>query len=295
MKKNNKTIDNNLINRFRNIKFNKKLLIHIFITGLGFLMIYPLLWMLSSSFKPSTEIFASESFFPQIFTLENYIIGWKGISGYTFTRFFTNSFFVTFMVVLGTLISSSMAAFAFSKLDFPLKKLFFAIMLGTLMLPYHVRLIPTYIVFNKLDWINTFLPLYVPRFFATHAFFVFLLVQYMRTIPNEIMESAKIDGSSMIGIYLRLMMPLSVPALITSGILTFIWTWNDFFSQLLYLSDVTKFTVAIALRMFIDATSGSSWGAMFAMSVLSLVPLFAIFVFFQKYIVEGITSGSVKG
>ncbi|MFP4662190.1 MAG: carbohydrate ABC transporter permease [Halanaerobiales bacterium] len=276
-------------------KLNKKIFIHIFIILLGFIMIYPLLWMVSSSFKPSNEIFTSGSFFPETFTLENYIIGWRGLSGFTFAKFFTNSFFVTFMVVLGTLISSSMAAFAFSKLDFPLKKIFFTIMLSTLMLPYHVRLIPTYIVFNKLGWINTFLPIYVPRFFATHAFFVFLLVQYMKTIPNEIMESAEIDGASKIGIYIRLMMPLSVPALITSGILSFIWTWNDFFTQLLYLSDVTKFTVAVALRMFIDATSGSSWGAMFAMSVLSLVPLFTIFVFFQKYIVEGITSGSVKG
>ncbi|MFP4661743.1 MAG: carbohydrate ABC transporter permease [Halanaerobiales bacterium] len=292
MKMISKFIDNNTKQKKR---FNKKIFIHIFVIALGFIMIYPLLWMLSSSFKPSTEIFTSKSFFSEVFTLENYIIGWRGMSGYTFSRFFANSFFVTFMVVIGTLISSSMAAFAFSKLDFPLRKVFFVIMMSTLMLPYHVRLIPTYIVFHKLGWINTFLPLYVPRFFATDAFFVFLLVQYMKTIPNEIMESARIDGASRIGIYLRLMMPLSVPALITSGILTFIWTWNDFFTQLLYLSDVSKFTIAIALRMFVDATSGSSWGAMFAMSVLSLVPLFVIFVFFQKYIVEGITSGSVKG
>lgn len=288
------TISKSLKNKVT-IKLNKKILIHIFIIVVGFAMIYPLLWMLSSSFKPSTEIFASESFLPEQFTLENYIEGWKGISGYTFTTFFANSFFVTFMVVMGTLISSSMAAFAFAKLEFPLKNVFFAIMMGTLMLPYHVKLIPTYIVFNILGWINTFLPLYVPRFFATHGFFVFLLVQYMRTIPNEIIESAKIDGASTIAIFVRLMLPLSLPALITSAILTFIWTWNDFFSQLLYLSDVTKFTVAVALRMFVDATSGSSWGAMFAMSVLSLVPLFVIFVFFQKYIVEGITAGGVKG
>ncbi len=294
MKTTSEGLFNNQIKKLRE-KYNKKIFIHIFIIVVGVLMIYPLLWMLSSSFKPSTEIFAAKSFFPQVFTLENYIQGWKGISGYTFGTFFANSFFVTFMVVVGTLISSSMAAFAFSKLEFPLKKVFFGIMLATLMLPYHVKLIPTYIIFNKLGWINTFLPLYIPRFFATHAFFVFLLVQYMRTIPNEIMESAEIDGASKIGIFIRLMLPLSVPALITSGILSFIWTWNDFFSQLLYLSNVTKFTVAVALRMFVDATSGSSWGAMFSMSVLSLVPLFVIFVFFQKYIVEGITAGSVKG
>lgn len=279
----------------QNKKLDKKLFIHIFIILLGFGMVYPLLWMLSSSFKPSQEIFASGSFFPQVFTIENYITGWKGISGYTFGRFFANSFFVTFMAVAGNIISASMAAYAFSKLEFPLKNFFFAIMLATLMLPFHVTLIPQYILFNKLGWINTYLPFIVPKFLGVQAFFVFLLVQYMRTIPNEIMESARIDGASKIGIYLRLMMPLSVPALITTGILTFMWTWNDFFSQLLYLNEVSKFTIAIALRMFVDATSGSSWGAMFAMSILSLVPLFLLFVFFQKYIVEGITSGSVKG
>jgi len=285
---------NNQIKKLRE-KYNKKIFIHIFIIVVGVLMIYPLLWMLSSSFKPSTEIFAAKSFFPQVFTLENYIQGWKGISGYTFGTFFANSFFVTFMAVLGNVVSASMAAYAFAKLEFPLKNILFAIMMATLMLPFHVTLIPQYILFNKLGWINTYLPFIVPKFLGVQAFFIFLMVQYMRTIPNEIMESAKIDGCSVIGIYLRLMMPLSVPALITTAILTFMWTWNDFFSQLLYLNEVSKFTIAIALRMFVDATSGSSWGAMFAMSILSLVPLFLLFVVFQKYIVEGITSGSVKG
>ncbi|MFW6029528.1 MAG: carbohydrate ABC transporter permease [Halanaerobiales bacterium] len=274
---------------------SKKLFIHIFIILFGILMIYPLLWMLSSSFKPDQEIFNSVSFLPQDFTLENYFIGWRGISGYTFRTFFANSFIITFSVVIGTLISSSMAAFAFSKLNFTFKKGFFVIMLGTLMLPYHVRLIPQYILFNYLGWINTFLPLTIPRFFAVHGFFVFLLVQYMRTIPNEIMESAEIDGANTFQIYWSLIMPLSVPALITAGILTFIWTWNDFFTQLIYLNDTAKFTVSVALRMFVDATSGSSWGSMFSMSILSITPLFIIFIFFQKYIVEGITAGSVKG
>ncbi len=285
-------IDNKL---GQNYKFDKKLFVHIFIILLGLAMVYPLFWMLSSSFKPSQEIFSSEAFFPKVYTVENYFIGWKGISGYTFGRFFSNSFFVTFMAVLGNVVSASMAAYAFAKLEFPLKNILFAIMMATLMLPFHVTLIPQYILFNKLGWINTYLPFIVPKFLGVQAFFIFLMVQYMRTIPNEIMESAKIDGCSVIGIYLRLMMPLSVPALITTAILTFMWTWNDFFSQLLYLNEVSKFTIAIALRMFVDATSGSSWGAMFAMSILSLVPLFLLFVVFQKYIVEGITSGSVKG
>ena len=262
---------------------------------LGIAMIYPLLWMISSSFKPSNEIFNTKTFLPQNFTLENYSIGWKGVSGYTFGHFFMNSFFVVFMCILGNCFSCTMAAYAFAKLNFSLKKVFFIIMMGTLMLPYHVTLIPQYIIFNKLQWINTFLPFIVPKFLGGQAFFIFLLVQYMRTIPREIEDSAKIDGCGKIGIYLRIMLPLSVPAIITMVIFTFIWTWNDFFSQLLYLNNISKFTIAIALRMFIDATSGSSWGAMFAMSILSLAPMFIIFVFFQRYLVDGITSGAVKG
>lgn len=272
-----------------------KLFIHLFILAVGLIMIYPLLWMLSSSFKPSNEIFTTKDFFPKKFTLENYVIGWKGFSGYTFSRFFLNSFFVTIMCVIGTIISSTMAAYAFSKLKFTFRNGFFSIMMLTLMLPTHVTLIPQYIIFSKLNWINSYLPIIVPKFFGIQAFFIFLLVQYMRTLPGEIFESARMDGCGVINIYLRLIMPLSLPAIITTAILTFMWTWNDFFSQLLYLNKVDKFTIAIALRMFVDATGGSSWGSMFSMSVLSLVPLFMMFVFFQKYIVDGITSGAVKG
>lgn len=272
-----------------------KLLIHLFVIAVGFAMVYPLLWMVSSSFKPSNEIFTTKDFFPKIFTLENYAIGWKGFSGYTFGRFFLNSFFVTGMCVIGTVISSTMAAYAFSKLKFTFKNGFFSIMMLTLMLPTHVILIPQYIIFSKLEWINTYLPIIVPKCFGVQAFFIFLLVQYMRGLPEEIFESARMDGCGVISIYLRLILPLSVPAIVTTAILTFMWTWNDFFSQLLYLNRVDKFTIAIALRMFVDTTGGSSWGAMFAMSVLSLVPLFMVFVFFQKYIVDGITTGAVKG
>lgn len=276
-------------------KINNKIFVHIFIIFVGFVMIYPLLWMLSSSFKPSNEIFSTKAFFPKVFTFENYTIGWQGFSGYSFEHFFIRSFYVTFMSILGTVLSSSMAAYAFSKLEFSFRKTLFAIMMLTVMLPHHVTLIPQYIIFNKLHWIDTYLPLIVPKFFGTQAFFIFLLVQYMRTLPKEITEAAKIDGCSVIGIFIRLIVPLSVPAIITTAILNFLWTWNDFFSQLLYLNSVSKFTIAIALRMFIDSSGGSSWGAMFAMSVLSLVPLFLMFVFFQKYIVDGITTGAVKG
>jgi len=248
-----------------------------------------------SSFKESQEIFQNPSLIPQSFTLQNYVIGWRGVSGVTFATFFANSFVAVGLAVVGTVVSSSMAGFAFARLNFPFKGPLFAIMLATLMLPIHVTLIPQYIMFYRFGWVNTFLPLIVPHWLATQAFFVFLLVQFIRAIPTEIDQSAKMDGCGPARIYWHLIMPLAVPALMTTFILSFIWRWNDFFTPLLYLSELRQFTVSLALRMFVDAMAGSSFGSLFAMSVLSMLPVFIAFIAFQKYLIEGITTGAVKG
>jgi multiple sugar transport system permease protein len=271
------------------------LVFHFFVVLFGLFMTYPLLWMLSASFKTNAEIFTGVNFFPKNPSFGNFINGFKGVSGYTFGRFLWNSFFIAFLCIFGNILSCSMAAFAFSKLKFKLNVFLFSIMMLTLMLPFHVKLIPQYVVYNTIGWVNTFFPLIVPKFFATEGFFVFLLVQYMRAMSNELLEAPRIDGCNTFQIFTMFIMPLSVPALVTVSIFTFIWTWNDFFSQTIYLSDPAKFTVSLALRMFVDATGQSSWGSLFAMSCLSLVPLFVIFVVFQRYLIEGITSGSLKG
>jgi multiple sugar transport system permease protein len=258
-------------------------------------MVYPLLWMLVSSFKDNTEIFKDPSLIPKSITFENYKTGWAGLSGITFGKFFLNTFFVAVLSIIGTLVSCSMAAYAFGRLEFVMKKVLFAIMLVTLMLPFHVTVIPQYIMFNKLGWINSYLPLTVPKFFGVEAFFIFLIVQFIRSLPRELDQAAKIDGCGPVKMYGYLILPLTLPALVTSAIFTFIWTWNDFFSQLLYLSGINMYTVALALRMFTDSTSNSSWGALFAMSILSLVPVFVVFIFFQRYLIEGIAAGGLKG
>lgn len=277
------------------VRQRKNLLMHFLIILFGLIMIYPLIWMLSASFKEDVEIFQSTSLLPKNPTLNNYIYGWKGVSGVSFGKFFINSFFIAIVSIIANILSCSMAAYAFSKLEFKFKNTLFAIMLVTLMLPFHVRLIPQYIVFSKIGWVNTYLPLLVPKFFATEGFFIFLLVQFMRGISNELLEAPRIDGAGTFRIYMQFIMPLSVPALVTVAIFTFIWTWNDFFSQMIYLSAPPTFTVSLALRMFVDATGESSWGALFAMSCLSLVPLLFIFIVFQRYLVEGIMLGSIKG
>jgi multiple sugar transport system permease protein len=167
-------------------------------------------------------------------------------------------------------------------------------MLVTVMVPIHVVLVPQYILFNNLGWVNTFVPLILPKFLATDSFFIFLMVQFIRGIPRELDEAARIDGCGHGRIFLRVMLPLMGPALATTAIFTFIWTWSDFFTPLIYLTDPNAYTVPVALRSFLDATSGSNWGAMFAMSIVTLVPLFLVFLFGQKFLVKGIATTGGK-
>lgn len=268
---------------------------HLTVICSAFIMIYPLLWMLGSSFKAGNDLLSDLSLWPSSFTLDHYRIGWQGVSRVSFERFYLNTFVLVLIVMAANLLSCSLTAFAFARLEFRYKKLLFAVMLVTMMLPFHVIIIPQYILFNELNWIDSYLPLSVPKFFAVEGFFIFLMVQFMRGLPKELDHAATVDGCGTFQIYWRLVLPLSVPALVTAAIFTFLWTWNDFFSQLLYLSSIQKYTISLGLRMYMASDGEAVWGRMFAMSVLSLVPVFALFVYFQKYLIEGITSGGVKG
>lgn len=260
----------------------------------GLLMLYPVLWLLSSSFKPNELIFSDPGLWPARFTLENYVNGWKGLQGISFSRFFLNSATISVLSVIGNILTCSLAAYAFARLEFHLKSVLFACMLVTIMLPYHVLLIPQYIIFSKLDWVNTYLPLIVPKWLAHDSFFVLLMIQFIRGIPKELDESATIDGCGQGQLYFRIIIPLLVPALITTAIFTFIWTWDDFFSQMIYLSRINLFTVQLGIRSLYDPSGSSDWGALLAMSVLSLVPIMTIFLLFQKHFLEGIATTGLK-
>jgi len=196
--------------------------------------------------------------------------------------------------VLANAGSCLVTAYAFARLRFRLRRGLFAVMIATLLLPHHVLLVPQYILFNKLGWVDTFVPLVLPKFVATDAFFVFLMVQFIRGIPRELDEAARIDGCNHWQIFSRMMIPLMMPALATTAIFTFIWTWSDFFTPLIYLTSPESYTVPVALRSFLDSTSGSNWGAMFAMSIISLVPLFLAFLFGQRFLVRGIATTGGK-
>ncbi|HEY4203142.1 MAG TPA: carbohydrate ABC transporter permease [Devosiaceae bacterium] len=258
-------------------------------------MSYPLLWLLSSSFKPEKLIFSEPGLWPDQFTLSNYVEGWNKL-GMPFALFMLNSAIICGLAIIGNLFSCTLAAYAFARLDFRFSKVAFAIMLATIMLPFHVTVLPQYVVFQKLGIVNTFIPLVLPKFFAVDAFFIFLLVQFIRAIPRDLDQAAEMDGSNKYQTFWYIIFPICRPALVIVAIFTFLWTWNDFFSQLIYLTKANRYTAPLALNLFIDATSGeSAWGMLFAMSVVTLVPLFILFVLFQRQIAEGIATTGLKG
>jgi multiple sugar transport system permease protein len=269
------------------------LVAHVILIAASVAMLYPLLWMLSASFRPEDEIFNSGSLIPSSLSLDAYVRGWQGLQ-VSFASFFRNSFTLAILSVIGNLAACSLTAFAFARLTFWGRNFWFALMLGTLMLPYQVTLIPQYVLFLNLHWVNTFLPLVVPKFLASDAFFIFLMVQFFRGIPRELDEAAMIDGCNPFQIYYKIMLPLSVPVLTTAGIFTFIWTWDDFFGPLIYLSDMSSYTVTLALRSFVDSSAQSDWGGLFAMSILSLTPIFLFFLFFQRLLIEGVATTGMK-
>jgi multiple sugar transport system permease protein len=256
-------------------------------------MIYPLVWLVGASFKPENQIFTTVSPLPLQLTFDNYLSGWTA-TGTSFSVYLANSVTVSVCVVIGNLVSCSLAAYAFARLDFALRKVWFGLMLGTLMLPFQATLIPQYTIFYRLNWINTFLPLVVPYFLAYDAFFIFLMVQFIRGIPRELDEAAALDGAGHVRVFVTIIVPLLRPALITTGVLTFIWTFNDFLRQLVYLSDNSRYTVPLGLNSFIDKASGSSYGGMLAMSVVTLVPTVAVFLISQRRLVEGVANTGIK-
>ena len=269
---------------------------HVLVLGFGLMMIYPLIWMVMSSFKETNTIFTTAgSLIPEKFTLQNYINGWKGFAKISFGVFFKNSLFISIVATIGTVISSALVAYGFARCEFKGKKLLFSAMLISMMLPAQVLMIPQYLWYQKLGWVGSYLPLIVPYFFAIQGFFVYLMINFIDGIPRELDEAAKIDGCSYYTIFSKIILPLISPALVTAGIFSFMWRWDDFLSALLYVNESAKYPVSLALKLFCDPGSSSDYGAMFAMAFLSVLPAVIMFIFFQKYLVEGIATSGLKG
>jgi multiple sugar transport system permease protein len=277
------------------LKSPKWWMYHILVGGFAILMLYPVIWLLMSSFKPSDTIFVTaKSLIPDPWIWTNFVDGWKGIGGNSFGVFIKNTAILVVITLIGQVISSAFIAFGFARLEFKGKAIWFGIMMVTLMLPHDVLMVPQYIIFSKLGWLNSIKPLAVPAYFG-HPFFIFLLVQFIRTIPRELDEAAIIDGCNTFKIFTKIILPLIRPALATTAIFSFYWTWESLLGPVLYLNSPSKYTVSMALNMFLSNETVSNWGAMFAMSVVSLIPVFLIFFIFQRQVVEGISTSGLKG
>lgn len=258
-------------------------------------VLYPLVWLLFSTFKPNAEFGQNMGLIPNNPTIENYVKVMEGIAGVPMGKFFLNSFIIAVGSVIGTVLSSALAAYAFARIQFKGLGILFAAMIGTLLLPFHVVIIPQYILFNNLGMVDTFWPLLLPKFLATEAFFVFLLVQFMRQMPRDMDEAARIDGAGHVRIFWAIILPLIKPALITCAIFSFIWAWNDFLGPLLYLTSPENYPLPIALRLYNDQSSSSDFGATVTASFIALLPVLLFFLVFQRFLVDGVATQGLKG
>jgi len=266
-------------------------LIHIVLSFVAITTVMPFYWMAVTSLKTPEDIFKMPPIlFPTYFYTQNYIDVfelmpmWQG---------FLNSTKVTVLVTIGTLLTSSMAAYAFTKINFIWKDTLFGIFLSTLMVPGQVTLIPLYILFSKIGWTDTHLPIMVP-IILLNAYGIFMIKQFMHSIPDSYIESAKIDGYNHLGIYLKIALPMCKPVLVALGTFTFIGNWNNFLGPLIFLSTESKFTLPLLISSFRDIYS-VKWGLLMAASSVSIIPIIILYIFFQRFFVEGIALTGLKG
>jgi len=271
-----------------------KLVWHLVVLAGAVTMVYPVLWMIVSSLRPENHIFGNASLLltdpPKV---ANYVSGWLAFQR-PFGMYMINSAILSGGAVAGNVLSCSMAAYAFARLTFPGRRVGIAIVVGTLLLPGSVTFVSQYVIYSKLGLINTFAPLLLPKFLATNSFFVFLLMQFIRGIPRELDQAARIDGCGPIRTFFVVIAPLIRPALATTAIFTFIAEWNDYLGPLVYLTKERWQTAAVALTAFGSPDGPSDYGQMFAMGLITLVPMFVIFTIFQRSLIQGISSTGFK-
>ncbi|ADZ89821.1 carbohydrate ABC transporter permease [Marinomonas mediterranea] len=268
---------------------------YLILIACGAVMLYPLVWMFAASFKPNYEIFSSLSLWPSEFSMDGFINGWNTGTEYTFGRFFWNTFMYVIPKVILTVISSVIVAYGFARFEIPYKKFWFITLIATILLPSSVLLIPQYLMFREMGMLDSYLPLYLPMAFATQGFFVFMLIQFLRGLPTDMEEAAMIDGCNSFQLLIYIIIPILRPAIISVALFQFMWSVNDFLGPLIYISSVEKYPIALALKLSIDVTEGTQWNEILAMASIAIVPSIVVFLISQKYFVEGITAGGVKG
>ena len=273
----------------------KVILMQIFIIVFGFVMVYPVLWMISSAFKENRDIFTDIGLMPTVFNLNAFIDGWKGSGKATYTNFFINTFLLVIPTTIFTVMFSALVAYGFARFQFPGKKILFVLLIAMLMLPNSVVIIPRYTLYNKFNWINTYMPFYAPALLCCNAFFPYMLIQFLRGLPRDLDESAYIDGCGTFKTFTHILLPLMKPSLFSAGLFQFLWTYNDYFNSLVFINSVKKFPISLALRMSLDAESVVQWGKVMAMAFVAVVPVILLFFAAQRYFVEGIATSGLKG
>lgn len=269
-----------------------KTIVYILLIMSSIIILIPVFWMLSTAIKEDSEVYLfPPEWIPKRIYLSNFS---RALTFLPFGRYFINTSFITFLSVIGQLISSSLVAFGFARLRARGKDLLFMLVLSTMMIPSQITMIPIFVLFKLLNWVDTFKPLIIPNFFGG-AFFIFLLRQFYMTIPIELDDAAKIDGCSYFGIYTKIILPLTKPALATVAIFTFMWTWNDFMGPLIYLNSREKLTLSLALSRFTGMYGMTAWNLLMAASIVVALPCFVLFFFAQKYFIQGIVITGLKG
>jgi multiple sugar transport system permease protein len=270
----------------------KKILVYVLLIAGAVPTLLPLIWLVRSALMDSGQIFVSPpEWIPKPFAWDNFT---GALTQVPFARYFLNTLVLEAGVLIGTMLSCSLAAFSFARLRWRHKNLVFGILMSGVMLPYAVTLIPTFLFWQKLGLVNTYVPLILPHWFGTGVFNIFLLRQFFLSIPYELDESAYIDGATPFQVYWRIILPLSKPALAVVGVFTFLGVWNDYLGPLIYLNDSDKYTLAMGLASF-QGTYTAQWGYLMAAAAVVLLPIVILFAFAQKYFVEGIALTGLKG
>ena len=290
---------------------------YLLIVLIGLVLIFPILWMFFAAFKTNEEIFGSTVLWPQAWTgagyqawlaenpgsgfgayfiqlFHNFVEGWVGIGQNSYAIYFVNSFKIVVPTVVLTLISSTLVAYGFARFNFPCKKLLFGVLIGTLMLPNAVIIIPRYSMYAQWGWVDTYLPFWVPAALAGAPFFVYMLIQFMRGLPRDLDESAYIDGCSTLRTLVQILLPLMIPSLFSAGLFQFMWTYNDYMNSLVFINSAVKYPISLGLRLSLDGESVVNWGKMMACSFIAVLPLIILFFAAQKYFVEGIATTGMK-
>ncbi|MFA9376927.1 MAG: carbohydrate ABC transporter permease [Lachnotalea sp.] len=265
---------------------------------IGLIMVYPLIWMFGATFKNNSEIFSGIGFVPMHPTLEGYKNAMKSYGGdISLFKSMFNTYSYVIPKVLFTVFSATITAYGFARFKFKGRDLLFAVLMSTLFLPQVVLNVPQYILFNKVGWIDSslYLPIVIPSLFATDTYFVFMLIQFLRNVPKELEEAAKIDGCNVFQTLWKIIVPMLKPAMVSCALFQFMWSSNDFMGPLLYVQTPSKYPATIFVKLSMDADSGFEWNRVLATSLVSIVPSLVVFFLAQNTFVEGISAGGVKG